>query len=73
MQNVQDDALLVQEICSFIHFIFNKWFYPVSLTDYFLLAPILPLNYPYTVTFDLVSGDLRGGNNKKKKLMKNIM
>ena len=24
MQNVQDDALLVQEICSFIHFIFNK-------------------------------------------------
>ena len=26
MQNVQDDALLVQEICSFIHFIFNKWF-----------------------------------------------
>ena len=33
----------------------------------FLLAPILPLNYPYTVTFDLVSGDLRGGNNNKKK------
>ena len=25
-QNFRDDALLVQEICSFIHFIFNKWF-----------------------------------------------
>ena len=33
----------------------------------FLLAPTLPLNYPDIVTFDLVSGDLRGGNNKKKK------
>ena len=33
-------------------------------------CPILPLNYPYTVTFDLVSGDLRGGNNKKKTLEK---
>ena len=32
----------------------------------FLLAPILPLNYPYIVTFHLVSSDLRGGNDKKK-------
>ena len=33
----------------------------------FLLAPILALNYPYTVTFDLVASDLRGGNYKKKR------
>ena len=32
----------------------------------FPLAPILPLDYPYIVTFHLVSGDLRGGNDKKK-------
>ena len=25
-QNFRDDALMVLEICSFIHFIFNKWF-----------------------------------------------
>ena len=38
----------------------------------FLLAPTLPLNYPYIGTFHLVSGDLRGGNDKNI-LLKNAM
>ena len=38
----------------------------------FLLAPTLPLNYPNIVTFHLVSGDLRGGNDKNI-LLKNSL
>ena len=39
----------------------------------FLLAPTLPLNYPYIVTFHLVSGDLQGGNNRNKLLKCNVV
>ena len=35
-------------------------------------TPQLPATTPYIVTFHLVSGDLRGGNDKKK-LLKNAM
>ena len=69
-QNFRDDALLVQEIHSFIHsFIFYlKVIVTSILHRLFLLAPTLPLNYPYIVTFHLVSGDLQGGNNRNKLL-----
>ena len=33
----------------------------------FLVAPIPPLNYPYIAAIHLVSGDLWGCNDKKKK------
>ena len=66
-QNFPDDALLVQEIHAFIHFL-NDWFKPVFLTDNFSL----PLKYPNIVTFHLISSDLRGGNDKNI-LLKNEM
>ena len=57
-------------IHSFIHsFIFYlKVIVTSILHRLFLLAPTLPLNYPYIVTFHLVSGDLQGGNNRNKLL-----
>ena len=42
----------------------------VSLTDYFSLPQTYPLTTPYIVTFHLVSGDLRGGNDKKYTVKK---
>ena len=63
-QNFQDDDLLGQKIHAFIHF-FNNWSKPVSFKDNFSLPPPYPsINYPNIVTFHLVSGDLRGGNDK---------
>ena len=62
----------------FIHSLFIKWVILASVSHrQFLLAPNLPLNYPQLpltdiVTFHLVSGDLRGGNDKNK-LLKNAM
>ena len=65
MQNFRDDALIVQEICSFIHFILISYFsqYPSQT--------ISPCPYPtYIVAFHLVSSDLHGGNEKKKTHVK---
>ena len=41
-------------------------------SDNFSLPPTYPSTTPYIVTFHLVSGDLRGGNDKNK-LLKNAM
>ena len=67
-QNFRDDALLVQEVYSFIHGLLNKCFQPVSLTDYFPLPPTYPSTTPYIVTF--ASGDLRVAAIKLNKLLK---
>ena len=77
MQNFREDALLVQEIYSFIHSFIHSWFIKkVFLASIphrlFLLAPNLPVNYPLHCNFSLISGDLRGGSDKNK-LLKNTM